>query len=125
MGKIAYIDSKPEKVSLNSHLLIVRPINENYKNKFMYWVIQSEIFLKYYQLSQNGTIMASLSQEKISNFSFALPDQEIQIKIADYLDKKCSEIDKLISDKEILIEKLTEYKKSLIYECVTGKRKVI
>lgn len=125
VGKVAYIDNKPEKVSLNSHLLIIRPNNKNYKNKFLYWVIQSEIFEKYYQLSQNGTIMASLSQEKISNFSFALPDPVDQIKIAIYLDKKCSEIDKAITGKEQLIEKLTEYKKSLIYECVTGKRKVV
>ena len=125
IGKVAYIDNKPEKVSLNSHLLIIRPNNKNYKNKFLYWVIQSEIFEKYYQLSQNGTIMASLSQEKISNFSFALPDPVDQIKIAIYLDKKCSEIDKAIVGKEQLIEKLAEYKKSLIYECVTGKRKVV
>ncbi len=124
VGKIAYIDNKPEKVSLNSHLLIIRPNNKNYKNRFLYWVIQSEIFEKYYQLSQNGTIMASLSQEKISNFSFALPEKDTQIKVSEYLDKKCSEIDKAISEKEVLIEKLTQYKKSLIYECVTGKRRV-
>ena len=47
-----------------------------------------------------------------------------QIAIASYLDKKCSEINKAIADKEQVIEKFTEYKKSLIYECVTGKRKV-
>lgn len=44
--------------------------------------------------------------------------------IADYLDQKCSEIDELISIKQQKIEKLKEYKKSLIFECVTGKRKV-
>ena len=47
-----------------------------------------------------------------------------QNQIYDYLDKKCSAIDKLITNKEKVIEKLTEYKKSLIYECVTGKREV-
>ena len=47
-----------------------------------------------------------------------------QNKIVEYLDKKCSEINKAIADKEQVIEKFTEYKKSLIYECVTGKRKV-
>ena len=49
----------------------------------------------------------------------------VQQQIAEYLDKKCSEIDKAIADKEQLIKKFTEYKKSLIYECVTGKRKVV
>ena len=47
-----------------------------------------------------------------------------QQQIAEYLDKKCAEIDELISIKQQKIEKLTEYKKSLIYEYVTGKKQV-
>ena len=47
-----------------------------------------------------------------------------QQSIATYLDQKCSEIDELISIKQQKIEKLKDYKKSLIFECVTGKRKV-
>ena len=53
-----------------------------------------------------------------------LPNKTEQQQIAEYLDKKCSEIDKAIADKEQIIEKFTEYKKSLIYECVTGKKRV-
>lgn len=52
------------------------------------------------------------------------PSSFEQQAIADYLDQKCSEIDELISIKQQKIEKLKEYKKSLIFECVTGKRKV-
>ena len=48
-----------------------------------------------------------------------------QQQIADYLDKKCAEIDDLIKLKEQKIEKLKEYKKSLIYEYVTGKKEVV
>lgn len=48
-----------------------------------------------------------------------------QREIADYLDKKCADIDTAIAKKEALIEKLAAYKKSLIYECVTGKREVV
>ena len=54
-----------------------------------------------------------------------LPNKTEQQQIAEYLDNKCSEIDKAIADKEQVIKKFTEYKKSLIYECVTGKRKVV
>ena len=50
-----------------------------------------------------------------------IPEQQT---IANYLDQKCSEIDELISIKQQKIEKLKDYKKSLIFECVTGKRKV-
>ena len=47
-----------------------------------------------------------------------------QEQIVEYLTAKCSEIDRAIDKKESLIEKLTEYKKSLIYEAVTGKLEV-
>jgi type I restriction enzyme S subunit len=47
-----------------------------------------------------------------------------QKAIADYLDAKCPQIDRLIALKEAKIEKLEQYKKSLIYEYVTGKKEV-
>lgn len=56
--------------------------------------------------------------------SVPCPSLSEQQQIAEYLDKKCAEIDKLISIKQQKIEKLTEYKKSLIYEYVTGKKQV-
>lgn len=54
----------------------------------------------------------------------ALPPLVEQKEIADYLDAKCAEIDKLIAKKEQLVKELESYKKSLIYEVVTGKREV-
>lgn len=119
VGKVAYINNKPEKVSLNSHLLLIRPNSQLYYNKFLFWVIQSPIFDKYFSLSQNGTIMASLSQEKINNFSFPLPGMETQQCIADYLDRKCSQIDAIIARQQEVIEKLKDYKLSVITEAVT------
>ena len=56
--------------------------------------------------------------------SVPCPSLSEQQQIAEYLDKKCAEIDELISIKQQKIEKLTEYKKSLIYEYVTGKKQV-
>ena len=53
-----------------------------------------------------------------------VPSYDEQHQIADYLDLKCNQIDKTISDRQIAIEKLHEYKKSLIYEVVTGKKEV-
>lgn len=54
----------------------------------------------------------------------ALPPLVEQEEIADYLDAKCTEIDKLIAKKEQLVKEMESYKKSLIYEVVTGKREV-
>lgn len=68
--------------------------------------------------------VAQLSALQLKPQLVCLPSNEEQQSIADYLDRKCSEIDELISIKQQKIEKLKNYKKSLIFECVTGKRKV-
>ena len=52
------------------------------------------------------------------------PSMDDQIAMVEYLNAKCEQIDRLIAIKQKKIEKLTEYKKSLIYEYVTGKREV-
>ena len=65
-----------------------------------------------------------VSPKFVSDYSLALPSLLEQQQIADYLDKKCSQIDSLIELKQQKIEKLQEYKKSLIYEYVTGKKEV-
>ena len=56
--------------------------------------------------------------------SVTIPPKEEQQKIADFLDDKCAKIDRLIAIKQEKIDKLNDYKKSLIYEYVTGKREV-
>lgn len=66
-----------------------------------------------------------ITSTKVRNISFPLPPVKEQQEIADYLDKKCSEIDDLISIKQKKMDELKEYKKSLIYEYVTGKKQVV
>ena len=65
-----------------------------------------------------------ISATEIANIFVALPSIPVQQQISDFLDKKCSEIDKLITKKEQLVVELESYKKSLIYEVVIGKREV-
>lgn len=62
--------------------------------------------------------------QEFKQISVPFPSIEIQQEIAEYLDKKCSEIDTIISDKKKQLDVITEYKKSLIYEYVTGKKEV-
>ena len=121
IGKLAYVDYLPGPASLNSHLLVIRPKNKRFINKYLYWVLSSDVFLQYTEYAQDGTIMASLSQEKISRFVFGLPSIAEQQAIVDYLDNRCEEMDSLISDNEATIQKLKEYRQSIIYEAVTGK----
>lgn len=84
------------------------------------------IMLKAANLNNLNTSNAQplITGSKVLNVSLPIPSLSEQQSIADYLDQKCSEIDELISIKQQKIEKLKDYKKSLIFECVTGKRKV-
>lgn len=119
VGKMAYVDELPGKSSLNSHLLLIRPLKNRYDNRFLFWLMSSTVFTGYTDYSQDGTIMASLSQEKIGNFIAYFPTVDEQVKIADYLDTKCSKLDSIIADLEKQIDTLQKYKKSLITETVT------
>ncbi len=65
-----------------------------------------------------------ISAREIGNILTILPSIEEQEEIANFLDKQCIAIESAIMQKQKIIEKLTEYKKSLIYECVTGKKVV-
>lgn len=78
-----------------------------------------------WDLFATKTALPSIVATQVFNSIVMLPSLEEQQQIADYLDKKCAEIDDLIKLKEQKIEKLKEYKKSLIYEYVTGKKEVV
>jgi type I restriction enzyme S subunit len=74
---------------------------------------------------QYGTALPSMTQRDLNSVLFTCPPLSEQQTIADYLDRKCSEIDSIIEKRERMIELMTEYKKSLIYECVTGKKEIV
>lgn len=67
----------------------------------------------------------NISQDVIKQLWLPIPALAEQKEIADYLDVKCAEIDKLIADKTHLLEEMESYKKSVIYEYVTGKKEVV
>lgn len=90
---------------------------------YLYYVLKSRT--NEFRKQMQGYGQPNLNTSIVKAFKICLPSTNEQIRIAEYLDKKCSEIDKAIANKEQVIEKFTEYKKSLIYECVTGKRKVV
>ena len=93
-------------------------------NKYFKYLFLSYGFITIIDASTYGTKMPRANIDFIKNMSITLPCFETQQKIADYLDNKCSEIDTLIAKKEQLVVELEAYKKSLIYEVVTGKRSV-
>ncbi len=89
--------------------------------RFMYYLALTFPY-DYYATS---TALPSMTQSDLGNNPISIPNLMEQQSIANYLDKQCSKIDKVISAQENRIDLFREYKQSLITEVVTGKRKVI
>ena len=92
--------------------------------RMMMYNLRSSNTLLQEQLLVNQSAQAGLYQGLVSEIFISLPPISEQKEIIAYLDAKCAEIDKLIAKKEQLVKELDSYKKSLIYEVVTGKREV-
>ncbi len=90
---------------------------------FKYYFL-SDGFIKIVDSSTYGTKMPRANIDFIKNMLVVIPPLSEQESISKMLDSKCAQIDSLITEKESLITDLTEYKKSLIFEVVTGKRSV-
>ena len=102
------------------------PIETNNDTRYIMYCILSNGFLQQVSMiTENRVKMPKINQVELSKILVAIPETIAEQKeIADYLDVKCAEIDRLIAKKEQLVKELESYKKSLIYEVVTGKREV-
>ena len=102
------------------------PIESKNDTRYIMYCILSNGFLRQVSMiTENRVKMPKINQSELSKLLVAIPNFLAEQKeIADYLDAKCAEIDGLIAKKEQLIKELESYKKSLIYEVVTGKREV-
>ena len=92
--------------------------------RFLFYAISSESFVGKVEANSVGISYPAINASQIANFKIPLPSLSEQESIAKMLDSKCTQIDSLITEKESLIADLTEYKKSLIFEVVTGKRSI-
>ena len=105
-----------------SSLMVIRPISL-IPEYLLYWLNSEEEFQQR-QSYINGSTAPNLSAENVGSFVMFLPPALEQRKIADYLDTKCAEIELTMLKKQVLIDQLGNYKNSLIYEVVTGKKEV-
>ena len=101
-------------------------IDESFDKKYFHYLLRNKSYTIEFMRLSGGIRVGQwdLPAEAFENTLVLIPPIEEQQQIADYLDKKCSEIDAVISDKQSQIETLESYKKSLIYEYVTGKKEV-
>ena len=96
--------------------------NSNHYLDYLFYTIKSAKDYLIYRAEGGG--QPNISQDKLKNLWLPCPPLHEQHSIATYLDEKTSQIDSLISLKQEKIEELKDYKKSIIYEYVTGKKRV-
>lgn len=108
------------KFWVNNHAHILKVHDENCYGFVAYLLEAGD-----YNVFITGSAQPKLSQFNLMRFPIVMPPLAEQQEIEAYLDRKCSAIDALIREKEALLSELETYKRSLIFETVTGKRKVV
>jgi len=124
-GKGAYIIALPTKYAFGStEFHVLRP-SDKVDGKFLYYYTFNSVYRKYAEKNMTGaTGQKRVSSNFLKYTRIYLPDVMTQRNIADYLDEKCSELTELQATIVTQISTLKQYRKSLIHECVTGKRRI-
>ena len=109
------------------HYGVYHAIRDDVYTKYYEYLFHSTTYKNIFALKSNGITVGlqNLSNGNFYSVKILHPTLDEQIEIVKYLDKRTAEIDSLIAEKESLIKDLESYKKSLIYEVVTGKRRVV
>lgn len=125
VGACGYVEKNYPNIFLPDRLWQVH-FKNNTNIKYIWYYLICKNIRNYYASLSTGTSssMQNISQEQFEQVIIVLPDTTTQNKITSYLDSKCQFIDSTITKKQSLIAKLAEYKKSIIYEYVTGKKEV-
>ena len=124
VGKTALLNFHTQVLYLNTFCKGLRIINLNVCSRYINYLLTSSPFRSIIMNMANGFIRINLRADKLGTCPILMPSLKEQENIADYLDRKCSEIDSLIRIKLSKIDSLKEYRKSVIYEYVTGKKTV-
>lgn len=123
IGKLLYVNEipYPGKASLNSHLLLFRPLSGQYFPKFLFYQLGSKTFLDYVELNKSGSTFFGITQEAVGNYVAFLPPIEEQHAIAQIL----SDIDAEIEALEQQRDKTKAIKQGMMQELLTGKTRLL
>lgn len=116
-----YKESKP--YAFQRSVLFLR-CNNKVIPEFLNYTMNSNYMLEQEKILINKSAQDGLYQGTVKNMLLYLPSLAKQKQIVVYLNKKCNQIDKIIENKQKQIQNIEEYKKSVIYEYVTGKKRV-
>jgi type I restriction enzyme S subunit len=125
IGKVAIVPQNAPKGILHPCIIKFVLDEKLINNKLIEYIFnESEIITEQIFRQSNSTTIEVIYSYTLKDLVLPVIPEKEQQEIADYLDDKCSKINELIKDKEAQIEKMEKYKKSLIYEYVTGKKRV-
>ena len=125
VGRAIMVDNIDFKVTYSGFCIRLRNKEpKKINSKFLLYFFRSDYFRNELQRLSQGSNISNINQDLLSQIKIPLVDIRFQESVVDFLNKKCTAIDTAIEQKQNLIDKLTEYKKSLIYECVTGKKEI-
>lgn len=124
IGTVCFVDIEKEFL-VSYSCLTIKPTENLLLGRFLFYYLKSSAFFEEVNQYINSNTQANVGLDSMTKAKVILPKIEEQTQIADYLDKKCAEIDTLIAKKTALLEELESYKKSVIYEYVTGKKEIV
>lgn len=125
IGRCCIYNLKGIPANVNQHVCILRTISSKLLPEYLRYFWNSACGPIVVSQFQTGGNRAGLNFEQIGKISIPYCDINTQCRIVKYLDNVCSTIDEIIKEKECLVSELEMYKRSLIFEVVTGKRKVV
>jgi type I restriction enzyme S subunit len=123
IGKLLYVEEIPfpGKASLNSHLLVFRPLNNAYEPKFLFYQLTSKQFADYVNLNKSGSTFFGITQEAVGNYATYLPPIKEQKAIAQVLSDMDTEIEALEQKRD----KYKAIKQGMMQELLTGRTRLI
>jgi len=123
LGKCARIDTLPFEATANGSLAVITT-GDSLEYRYLYYYFVGDVFQQFIDRLKNGMGVPHLPQGYLRKIQVPIPPLHEQKAICDYLDEKCAVVNVLIAEKQKSIETVRQYKKSLIYEYVTGKKRV-
>lgn len=123
IGTVCFVDTE-DNILVSYACLIIKPNSSLLYGEFLFYYLKSTAFLEEIKQYIKANTQANVGLDSVSKAKIALPSVREQQKIAEYLRDKCKKIDALIAKKQQYLTEIENYKKSLIYEYVTGKKEV-
>ena len=121
--RVAFITRNDLPSLLLQRVCRIRAKN-NIELRFVFHLLSGRSFEEALSTDTTGVSVPHISTKQIQNYTVAIPPNDEQIEICDYLDMECAKINNLVESKQKLLIELEGYKKAIIYEYVTGKKEV-